>query len=753
MNPGDPGLNTGAISKLRPPVLQFPTPEIESEQETSDLPEQKDSRPTSLFSKGLNFLLETGKRTEPALDMANKSGLPGLPGLNTSETGKVHSEDIAKAIDFIKIAEKTSKNENPVGDVLYSQLKYSRDMKSSLTQSHNDMQTKLNRLTEKLDQITLTLGQKDIEDPLPTVPIADHTLGFKPVQMGPKFGMVFVYFSVDVEQAQVQARSSPPAKYPEFDGADMNSFSEWALQFMNVVNLYKPLETHACQMAICAMKERAAEMVQPLTYMAPKSFPLLLARMDSIFNPSGHQQVALALFDAMVQKEDMTVQDYAHQLQALFRRAYPAMDSNFTPHLLNKFINGLLSQPLAVKLRSPPVATTYRSLVRDAMAHTAAMYPEHQLCKHKSALYKAAVFRGNMVGKRHEPINTISTFNDDPESIEVIRKGQWKCSLHKTNSHTNSECREQKTQRELRKSHRDTSKRSSIKAKKRRRITEGGERQKRKKVLRKNSRKIHQIKKEHSGSSSGIDKSSGDSDELTVDDESDSGSQPEIEYLDKFILYIDMNQDSELDQDLAELISSDPRPDPEFLEGLQCDESLTDIGEALADAMEIIQDPEIKSEPIRPGPSRDTVVINLDNPEERKELKRHPENSVADTTNSTVRNLLETKLPLSSLVPKLPAYVNSATQEEFLKFAHSILRSTKTFSVHRVLNNPSGFYDQYYKDQDFLNNRMDQALSIVLAGNYSATRSRIVRFPAYANEVKTLLNRALNLCAETIYDA
>ena len=126
--------------------------------------------------------------------------------------------------------------------------------------------------------------------------------------------MVYVYFlRIDSEQAQIQARSSPPAKYPEFDGADMNSFSEWALQFINVVNLYKPLETHACQMAICAMKERAAEMVQPLTYMAPKSFPVtMLARMDVIFNPSGHQQVALALFDAMVQKEDMTVQDYVH---------------------------------------------------------------------------------------------------------------------------------------------------------------------------------------------------------------------------------------------------------------------------------------------------------------------------------------------------------------------------------------------------------------------------------------------------------
>ena len=58
-------------------------------------------------------------------------------------------------------------------------------------------------------------------------------------------------------------------------------------------------------------------------------------------------------------------------------------------------------------------------------------------------------------------------------------------------------------QRELRKSsRRDTSKRSITKAKKHRRITEGGERHKRKKVLRKTSRKIHQIKKEHSGSSS-----------------------------------------------------------------------------------------------------------------------------------------------------------------------------------------------------------------------------------------------------------
>ena len=140
------------------------------------------------------------------------------------------------------------------------------------------MQMKLDRLTEKLEQVTLALqtGEKDLDDPLPSIPVADHSLGFKPVQMGPKFGLIFVYFSTDSEQAQNQARSSPPAKYPEFDGSDMNSFSEWALQFINVVNLYKPLETHACQMAICAMKERAAEMVQPLTYMAPKELSVTI---------------------------------------------------------------------------------------------------------------------------------------------------------------------------------------------------------------------------------------------------------------------------------------------------------------------------------------------------------------------------------------------------------------------------------------------------------------------------------------------
>ena len=240
-------------------------------------------------------------------------------------------------------------------------------------------------------------------------------------------------------------------------------------------------------------------------------------------------------------------------------------------------------------------------------------------------------------------------------------------------------------------------------------------------MLLKSSRKIHQIRKEHSRSSSEADKSSGESDELTVDDESESETQPEIEYLDRFILSLEMNQDSEIDQDLAELIGSDPQPDPEFLQGLECEESLTDIGEALADAMEVIQDSEIKIEPVRPVPSKETVVINLDNPEERKELRKRPENYVADTTDSPIRTPLGIDLPLLRLVPKLPPYANSANNEELLRFAHSILQITKEFSVRKVLNNPSGFYAQYYKDQDFLNNRMDQALSIVLAGNYSAT--------------------------------
>ena len=118
-------------------------------------------------------------------------------GLNISGAGKSYSEEIAKAIGVIKSAEKTSKTDTPVSDVLLSQLKYSRDVKSTLTQSQNEMQMKLDRLTEKLEQVTLALqtGEKDLDDPLPTVPVADHSLGFKPVQMGPKFGLVFVYFS------------------------------------------------------------------------------------------------------------------------------------------------------------------------------------------------------------------------------------------------------------------------------------------------------------------------------------------------------------------------------------------------------------------------------------------------------------------------------------------------------------------------------------------------------------------------------
>ena len=46
--------------------------------------------------------------------------------------------------------------------------------------------------------------------------------------------------------------------------------------------------------------------------------------MDQIFNTSGNQVVSASLFESLTQKENVSVQDYAYQLEHLFKRAYPS---------------------------------------------------------------------------------------------------------------------------------------------------------------------------------------------------------------------------------------------------------------------------------------------------------------------------------------------------------------------------------------------------------------------------------------------
>ena len=114
MDSDKPGPHTGATSKLRPPVFQYPSPENKSSQESSSF---------SLFSRVKEF----SASTTDYLTGANSKVDPEAVKM---ATGKSHSEEIAKAIGVIKNAEKTSKTDTPVSDVLLNQLKYSRDVKN-----------------------------------------------------------------------------------------------------------------------------------------------------------------------------------------------------------------------------------------------------------------------------------------------------------------------------------------------------------------------------------------------------------------------------------------------------------------------------------------------------------------------------------------------------------------------------------------------------------------------------------------------
>ena len=85
----------------------------------------------------------------------------------------------------------------------------------------------------------------------------------------------------------------------------------------------------------------------------------LLKEMDQIFNASGNQEVSASLFECLTQKEDVSVQDYAYQSEHLFKRAYPSEKVDTSPFLKQKFISGLLSEPLKIRPSSPPLPTMF----------------------------------------------------------------------------------------------------------------------------------------------------------------------------------------------------------------------------------------------------------------------------------------------------------------------------------------------------------------------------------------------------------
>ncbi len=141
----------------------------------------------------------------------------------------------------------------------------------------------------------------------------------------------------------------------------------------------------------------------------------------------------------MTQKEDVSIQDYAYQLEHLFKRAYPLEKVDTSPFLKQKFISGLLSKPLKIRLSSPPLPTTFRSAVTVVLAHTAALYPYQQIVRSRSAIYKAAVYHANPIVSPKRKENNIQSLveEQDTDIMEMstgkkgfIRKDT--CSVHRS---------------------------------------------------------------------------------------------------------------------------------------------------------------------------------------------------------------------------------------------------------------------------------------------------------------------------------
>ena len=201
-------------------------------------------------------------------------------------------------------------------------------------------------------------------------------------------------------------------------------------------------------MALYLMQDKAAEMTKHLSGQVDMTnLKNLLKEMDQIFNASGNQEVSASLFESLTQKEDVSVQDYDYQLEHLFKQAYPSKKVDTSPFLKQKFLSGLLSKPLKIRLHSPQLPTTFRSAATVALVHTAALYPDQQIVRSRSAIYKAAVYRPNEIVSLKRKENHIQSLveESDADIMEMstgekgfIRKDT--CLIHKSSNHLNKEC-------------------------------------------------------------------------------------------------------------------------------------------------------------------------------------------------------------------------------------------------------------------------------------------------------------------------
>ena len=237
------------------------------------------------------------------------------------------------------------------------------------------------------------------------------------------------------------------AKYDTFTGQDMTKFPEWVAQFLSGINLFQPTEPNACKIALHLLRDKAAEMSKNVSqHVTMQNLQELLTALDRIFNTSGNRIVAVGLFNGFTQREDMPVQDYAIRIEQLFYRTYPGMNPDGSIFLMDRFITGLISLEVKQRLRIPPQPGYFREAVEKAMSLTAAIYHGDQIMKQRSMAWKMAASASNPLNTKSSKnprghIQMIETQEDKAATVQVIRK--W-CTLHKTDKHSNADCRAQK---------------------------------------------------------------------------------------------------------------------------------------------------------------------------------------------------------------------------------------------------------------------------------------------------------------------
>ena len=259
---------------------------------------------------------------------------------------------------------------------------------------------------------------------------------------------VIVTFSGNDDMASKKAKLfGSAAKYDIFTGQDMSKFPEWVAQFLSGVNLFQPTEPHACRIALHLLRDKAAEMSKSVSQdITMRNLQELLTTLDRIFNTSGNRIVAVGLFNGFTQREDMPVQDYAIRIEQLFYRAYPGLNPDLSMFLMDRFITSLISTEVKQKLRIPPQPNYFREAVEKAMSMTAAIYHGDQIMKQRSMAWKMAASASNPLNTKPSKnprghIQMIEAQEDTPATIQVIRK--W-CTLHKSDKHSNADCRAQK---------------------------------------------------------------------------------------------------------------------------------------------------------------------------------------------------------------------------------------------------------------------------------------------------------------------